>query len=85
MKQDNVLRGTWGDPGPTPASEHGKGQAKGAGLPLFVVLNRLYLCPEIINLLLAILKGLTLRLTLSCKSPFHNQNKKATVMNANKT
>ena len=76
MRQDNVLRETWDDPAPTPASEHGKSQAKGAGLPLFVVLNRLYLCPEFINLLPAILKGLTLRLALSCKSPFRNQNKK---------
>jgi len=39
-------------------------------------LNRLDLCLEIINLLLELLKGLTLRLTLSCKSPFRDQNQK---------
>lgn len=32
------------------------------------------LCLEFINLLLEILKGRTLRLTLSCKSPFRDQN-----------
>jgi hypothetical protein len=39
-------------------------------------LNRLDLCFEFINLLLEILKGLTLRITISGKSPFRDQNQK---------
>jgi len=34
------------------------------------------LCLEFINVLLELLKGLALRLTLSCKSPFRDQNQK---------
>jgi len=39
-------------------------------------LNRFDLCLELINLLLEILKGLTLRLTISRKSPFRDQDQK---------
>jgi hypothetical protein len=39
-------------------------------------LNRLDLCLDFINLLLELLKGPTLRLTTSCKSPFRDQNQK---------
>jgi hypothetical protein len=39
-------------------------------------LNRLDLCLEFINLLLEILKGLAVRLAISCKSPFRDQNQK---------
>jgi len=39
-------------------------------------LDRLDLCLEIINLRLEILKGLTLRPTISGKSPFRDQNQK---------
>jgi len=39
-------------------------------------LNHLDLCLEIINLLLELLKPLALRLTISCKSPFRDQNQK---------
>jgi len=39
-------------------------------------LNRLDLSLEFINLLLEILKGVSVRLAISCKSPFRDQNQK---------